>query len=137
MPLFNKKAYLPASDLISGNKTTKQISFCITHKNRFDSLKKTLIQNLNDNITNRINVEFILMDFDKTEDVKCWIVQNFQDALQDGYLKYFHCDQLEEWHASKGKNTSHIVGTGSVLVNLDCDNYTGKNGGTFVYEHFH
>ncbi|MEP2024451.1 MAG: hypothetical protein ABJH98_13665 [Reichenbachiella sp.] len=94
------------------------------------------MKNLNDNLIDRKSIEFILMDFDEGNQVKNWIIKEFGEYLSDGYLKYFHCPGLEEWNASIAKNTSHKVATGAVLVNLDCDNYTGLRGGAFVLEQF-
>ncbi|SMD32979.1 hypothetical protein SAMN04488029_1340 [Reichenbachiella faecimaris] len=96
----------------------------------------TLRQNLNDNLTDRKFIEFILMDFDKGDHVKNWIIKEFGEFLSDGYLKYFHCPSLDQWNASIAKNTSHKMASGAVLVNLDCDNYTGLQGGSFVLDQF-
>lgn len=99
-------------------------------------MKKTLLQNLNDNLMDRQSIEFILMDFDEGDQIKNWIHKGFGEFLSDGYLKYFHCPSLEKWNASIAKNTSHKMASGAVLVNLDCDNYTGYKGGAFVLEQF-
>lgn len=133
---FTRKVILQKSVSLADLEATPRLSFCITHKNRFESLKMTLLKNLNDNLTERKYIEFVLMDFDEGEEVRHWVGDHFEDYLSDGYLKYFHCDQLEQWHASVAKNTSHKVAQGIVLVNLDCDNYTGSGGGRFVYEQF-
>ena len=37
---------------------------------------------------------------------------------------------------SKCKNTSHRLGNNDILVNLDCDNFTGPNGGLFILTQF-
>lgn len=133
---FTKKAILKKSVALNDLEATPRLSFCITHKNRFESLKMTLLKNLNDNLTERKHIEFVLMDFDENEEVRHWIWDHFEEFLSDGYLKYFHCDQLDQWHASIAKNTSHKMAQGIVLVNLDCDNYTGVRGGRFVYDQF-
>ncbi|UXX79559.1 hypothetical protein N7E81_00340 [Reichenbachiella carrageenanivorans] len=99
-------------------------------------MKMTLLQNLNDNLIDRNSIEFVLMDFDEGDQVKQWVLKEFGEFLSDGYLKYFHCPQLSEWNASVAKNTSHKVAAGAVLVNLDCDNYTGLRGGAFVLDQF-
>lgn len=113
----------------------KRLSFCITCKNRASQLKKTLRQNLDDNLPDREDIEFVLVDFD-TKGVRQFVQDNFQDELADGYLRYFHTKALPFWSAPVAKNTSHWLGRGDVLVNLDVDNYTLRRGGRFVLSVF-
>lgn len=49
------------------------LSFCITIKNRFSQIEKTLYQNLQDNWNTKENVDFILVDFGSTDDLKPWL----------------------------------------------------------------
>ena len=112
------------------------VSFCITTKNRLSQIKETLPKNLSDNAIDRSRVEFVLIDFGSDQDVSGWIVENFNEELASGYLKFFTCDQLDKWHAPKAKNTAHRLSSGKILVNLDGDNFTGYRGGMFVYNAF-
>jgi hypothetical protein len=81
------------------------------------------------------DIEFVLVDFD-TPGVREHVEKHFREELSSGYLRYFHCAQLPYWHAPLAKNTSHRVATGDILVNLDCDNFTGPRGGRFVMNLF-
>lgn len=114
----------------------KKISFCITCKNRFHQISKTLGRNLKDNESLQKDVEFILVDFDSHDGLRDWVLTNFSEELASGYLKFFHTAELPSWDCSVAKNTSHYLATGTILVNLDCDNYTGKNGALFVLKQF-
>ncbi|WP_258101006.1 glycosyltransferase family A protein [Marinoscillum pacificum] len=111
------------------------LTFCITHKNRESYLKKTLLQNLNDNQANP-NVDFVLVDFQDDLEIVDWVSSEFKSFLGSGKLKAFHSNDLPEWHSPKAKNCAHALAEGDILVNLDCDNYTGKNGGDFIIKHF-
>ena len=111
------------------------LSFCITCKNRFEQIRQTLPQNLKDNSESKEFIEFILVDFGSTDGLQEWIVENFKTEMEEGYLKYYYTDELQSWHASIAKNTSHLLANNDIVVNLDCDNFTGKNGGVFVVEH--
>lgn len=113
-----------------------KISFCITCKNRFNQISKTLRQNLDDNEDLEDDVEFVLVDFGSIDGLKNWIAENFSKELNSGYLKYYYTENLKEWHCPLAKNTAHRMATGQVVVNLDCDNYTGKAGGRFVLDQF-
>ena len=108
------------------------LSFCITCKNRFWQIRQTLPKNLFDNRMHKNFVDFILVDFGSRDGLQEWILDEFDEELSEGYLKYFYTDDLKEWHASIAKNTAHILSDHFFVVNLDCDNYTGERGGEFV-----
>ncbi len=108
------------------------LSFCITCKNRLKQIKETLPQNLKDNENAKNRVEFVIVDFGSTDGLQKWIKKNFVSEIKAGYLNYYYTEELTEWHASIAKNTSHILAKNEILVSLDCDNFTGKNGGLFV-----
>ena len=110
------------------------LSFCITCKNRMWQIKQTLPQNLKDNSSMKGQVNFVLVDFGSTDGLEEWIVENFEQEIDEGYLKYYYTEELQDWHASIAKNTAHILSDSDILVNLDCDNYTGKDGGKFVLD---
>ncbi len=108
------------------------VSFCITCRNRMWQIKETLPKNLKDNYECRDRVEFVLVDFASTDGLQEWVRDNFQDELKSGYLKYFYTDEMPQWHMSIAKNTAHRLGNNEILVNLDCDNFTGRHGGDYV-----
>jgi hypothetical protein len=114
----------------------KHISFCITCKNRFHQISKTLPANLDHNKEAKEMIEFVLVDFASTDGLQNWVLNNFNDELETGYLSYYFTDQMEHWHASIAKNTSHYHAKGIFLVNLDGDNFTGKDGGAYIYSQF-
>lgn len=132
---FRKKSYLPLSALLQGTDIPK-LSFCISHKNRVPYLKQTLRQNLEDNRVDQAMVEFVLVDFGSDEDLVPWLLSEFSADLSSGYLRFFQTNVLKEWHACIAKNTVHRLAKGAILVNLDCDNFTGARGGKFVIDSF-
>jgi predicted glycosyltransferase involved in capsule biosynthesis len=110
------------------------LTFCITIKNRKYQLEQTLLQNLLD--SNNKNTEFILIDFGSTDGLKEYIYNNFKEYLESKKLKYYYTDKLKYWHASIAKNTTHKYANGKYIVNLDCDNFIGKNGDNILIELF-
>ena len=74
----------------------------------------------------------MLVDFGSTDVLQEWVVENFEKEINEGYFEYYYTEELKEWHASVAKNTSHMLSYHDIVVNLDCDNYTGLNGGMFV-----
>ncbi|GHT70513.1 hypothetical protein FACS189455_0340 [Bacteroidia bacterium] len=112
------------------------ISFCITCKNRFHQISQTLRKNLDDNCLFQDLIEFILVDFGSTDGLQEWVRSNFENELRNGYLKYYYTEELLSWHASVAKNTAHLLANNEIVVNLDCDNYTGSFGGRFLMRQF-
>lgn len=108
----------------------------MTCKNRFYQIRKTLPKNLKDNYRHKSIIEFVLVDFDSSDGLRTWILTNFKKELNQNYLKFFHTKELAHWHMSIAKNTAHLYASGEILVNLDCDNYTGRNGGYFLLNCF-
>lgn len=112
------------------------LSFCITCKNRFHQIEQTLKQNLDDNHMHGDFIEFVLVDFGSTDGLREWVLSNFKNELDTGFLRYYYTEEMTYWNASVAKNTAHLLAKNDILVNLDCDNYTGYEGGQFVIERF-
>jgi len=112
----------------------KKLSFCTSIKNRKFQIEQTLQKNISDNIENSDDIEFTICDFNSNDNVSEWVINNFKDHLQTGYLKLFKIFDFRYWHASVAKNTTHYLSEGEILVNLDCDNFTGKNGGKYLID---
>jgi glycosyltransferase involved in cell wall biosynthesis len=108
------------------------VSFCITCKNRLHQLMETLPRNLWDCRGAEGSVEFVLVDFGSTDGVLDWVVDHHGDALRSGLLKLFTTGGLLRFHASIAKNTAHRMGSGTILTNLDVDNFVGPGGGRYV-----
>ena len=110
------------------------LSFCITCKNRLHQIRQTLPQNLKDNQDAKDVIEFVLVDLGSTDGLHEWVKGTFADEMAAGYLKYYYTEELPLWHTSIAKNTAHIYANNLIVVNLDCDNFTGKDGGLFVID---
>jgi glycosyltransferase involved in cell wall biosynthesis len=113
-----------------------KLSFCITCKNRFDQINQTLKINLRHNKNLESEIEFVLIDFGSHDGLQDWVVNNFSKELKTGFLKYYYTGEMPKWDCSIAKNTAHLYAKGEIVVNLDCDNFTGEQGGKFVIEHF-
>ena len=114
----------------------KRVSFCITCKDRIEFLKETLPKNLRDNRADQKDVEFVLMDFASEDGLQDWVLANFREELDAGYLNYFYTERMPTFHMAIAKNTAHAFAQGKIVTNLDGDNFTGQRGGRFVYRVF-
>jgi glycosyltransferase involved in cell wall biosynthesis len=114
----------------------KKISFCIPCMNRFSQISRTLGVNLEQNRAHEKTIEFVLVDCGSKDGLQQWVLSTFREELDKGYLKYYYTSKMVAWHASIAKNTAHYYAKGEFLVNLDCDNFTGFEGGAYVYGQF-
>lgn len=110
------------------------LSFCVTCKNRFHQISQTLRRNLTENEADKERIEFILVDFGSMDGLREWVLSEFRSELQQNYLIYYYTEELPYWHASVAKNTAHRLARHDIVVNLDCDNYTGERGGRHVMD---
>ena len=103
-----------------------KLSFCSTIMNRRESLKQTLLANLEMIAHYNGIAELNLINFIKDKEgqkIHDWIL----NLGTRHHFNYFVCTEMNFWHASIAKNTSHMVASGSLLINLDCDNFISKN----------
>jgi len=128
------KYFRDGSKLLFTRSRGLTLSFCITCKNRFHQISQTLPQNLEDNKDAKDVIEFVLVDFGSTDGLQEWVAANFSNEIAEGYLTYCYTEELPSWHTSIAKNTSHLLANNAIVVNLDCDNFTGKDGGLFVID---
>ncbi|MBC3767642.1 glycosyltransferase family A protein [Neptunicella marina] len=121
-----------------------KLSFCIPVKNRLSDIQATLRQNLEDNRPDQADIEFIVICFDdinltdgQTEQhLQRWIELNFADDLRCGYLRFYHLNNLPNWHFGKAKNAFKPYIKGKIYASLDGDNFTGKRGGRHIIDVF-
>lgn len=109
------------------------LSYCISIMNRLHQLKETLRKNI-ENSTDKS--EFILVDYNSNDGLQDYIYSNFKEELSSGKLKYYYTDKIKYWHASICKNSTHMRACGKYIVNLDCDNFIGKNGDDIIINTF-
>jgi hypothetical protein len=115
-----------------------KVSYCSTCFNRFYQLKYTLQSNI-DAVKNDNLVEFILVDFngDDSDEMKTWILENFETELNSGKLKYYQRIQKDFlWDGQVACNTSYRFATGDIIVNLDCDNFIRPNDSDIIRKEF-
>lgn len=112
------------------------LSFCVPVMNRLSDIQATLRKNLDDNFNDRLQIEFIVVCFDKDDKTQKWIKDNFQEELASGYLRFYQSDRLDSWHFGKAKNSFREHIKGKIYASLDGDNFTGPSGGRHIIEVF-
>jgi len=102
----------------------KQISFCISCRNRLWQLEQTLKFNL-DQIND--NLEIVLVDYGSTHPISSWIWSNFSKFIENKRLVFFEVKNDVNWSSPKAKNLAHRLANSSYLFNLDADNFIDTN----------
>ncbi len=112
-----------------------KISYCTTCMGRTQHLKKTYIKNILDNL-DYPHVEFILVNYNSADDMDEWVKGHLGSYIEKGIVVYYKTPDPKTFHMSMAKNLSHRLATGDVVVNLDADNYLGKDNAFFINHHY-
>lgn len=103
--------------------------------NRTMHLKETLPRNIADN-SSYGNIEFVLLNYNSSDDLHEWVLTAMAPYLQQGVLKYYHTREPLFFQMSHAKNMAFRLATGDILCGVDADNYTGPGFADYISERF-
>lgn len=114
-----------------GTGKVKKLSFMICCFDRTEHLLQTIHQNIDDNRQNCDQIEFVIVHYirDRKSTLIRYFKKHFPNEMHSGYLKYFTNLDFESWKAGPCRYTAFWYTRGQLVYNLDCDNFTGINGG--------
>jgi glycosyltransferase involved in cell wall biosynthesis len=75
----------------------------------------------------KIGVEFILLNYNSTDDLDSFIAETMADHLKSGLLKYYKTLEPQYFHRSHSRNLAFKLASGDILCNLDADNYLSSD----------
>lgn len=101
----------------------KKISFCTTCKGRLWQLKQTLPKNID--FLNE-ETDLIILDYQSPDGLKEWLEENYKEALDKGFIKYFRLLHPYNFYCAYAKNVAHRLAQGDVLFNLDADGFINE-----------
>lgn len=108
------------------------ISFCTTVKDRFEHLTTTFIRNLEDN-AQYPNCEFVLLNYNCPDSrTEKWVSRRLTPYLAAGRVAYYFFGDAETYHMAHSRNLAFRLATGSVVCNVDADNFLGKGFANYV-----
>jgi hypothetical protein len=117
--------------------STQTVALCIATKNRLWQLSRALPLNLMHAWPHREWVRIHLVICDCEDKALEWVEHHCQPAMNVGLLQVYSTNgNMPHWHASVGKNTSHMVASEDILVNVDGDNLIGPNFPLDVVQQF-
>ena len=112
-----------------------KISFCTVCMNRSHHLKQTLPLNIFDNQSYKY-LQFVILDYNSSDDLEQYVKTEMADYLDDGRLAYYKTSAPAYFNRSHSRNLVVKLAKGDVVVNLDADNYTGKNFAAYINREF-
>lgn len=115
-----------------------RIAFVTTCKNRTQHLKMTLPKNLADN-ADYPDCVFIVLDYGSQDDLRAYMLAHHGADLASGRLVFYSRQHDGPFKMAHAKNIAHRLGIlhgAQILVNLDADNYTGRNFAYYVDAEF-
>lgn len=113
----------------------KTLSYCTVCMNRAEHLKQTLPVNIRENHIQG-KTEFIVLDYNSSDDLAEWVEQNMQEYILSGALKFYKTFIPQSFHRSHSRNQCLRLGTGDLLCNVDADNFLGKNFSQYLFDEF-
>jgi len=111
-----------------------KISFLTSCMNRTHHLKQTYLKNIENSITNKCEVEFVLLNYNSTDDLDDFVKNELRDVNVE--LKYIKTNKPKYFNMSHAKNTLGKSSSGNLLCWLDADNRTQKGFIEFVLNEF-
>ena len=114
---------------------SKTIVYCTTCKGRTQHLEQTLPQNLRHNV--RDDAKFVVLNYNSTDHLNTFLQSSHREDMESGRLVVYEFKAATPFRMAHAKNMAHRCGAlegGSILVNLDADNFTGEGFSDFVME---
>lgn len=105
----------------------KIIAYCIPVMNRVSDLKTTLNHNLEVVEPYSKEAQLIIACFDKNEECKRWIHNNYPEQLKCGILRFHSLAPLPYWHFSWAKNSFKNLISARYYSSLDGDNFLSQD----------
>lgn len=102
-----------------------RISICTTCMNRLDDLKKTLPENIEDNL-DYSNVEFVVLDYNSSDGLSDWIKSDMQPYIDRGLLNFYRTEEPRTYSMAHSRNIAFKLASGHIVNNVDADNFINK-----------
>jgi hypothetical protein len=111
------------------------VSYCTTCKGRLRYLKETLVANMAAERGNS-NVEFVVLDYDCPDGTFDWLKAEFSSDIKSGRLRCARYEPAPTFEHSHAKNMVHRLATGSILCNVDADNFIAPDFSRWLQQSF-
>jgi hypothetical protein len=121
-PPKNNHGCTSRHETINNEVNSTRISFCTTCANRLYQLRQTFDANI-EVIRRDPATEWILLNYNSGDGLHEFMLERL--PVLPVRFNYVREQSGRAWHLSVAKNIAHRLASGSVLINLDCDNFIG------------
>ncbi|MDR1114726.1 MAG: hypothetical protein LBL33_00965 [Tannerella sp.] len=112
------------------------LSFCIVYQGQMEQIRQTLGKNLTDNERHKDIIEFVLFDCKPSDHLLEWILADFYEAVNSGYLCYYSCGFDIDCNLQTAKNTACFYSKNDIVTYCGCGDFTGYLGGKYIISRF-
>lgn len=98
------------------------LSYCVTCYNRLYQLKETLKYNIL--YTKKDIIDIVILVYNDQLTYK-YLIETYNEYIVDGRLKIINHLDIIPYNCGYAKHLCHMSATGSILFNLDADNFIG------------
>lgn len=102
------------------------LSFCTVCMNRLEHIKLTLAQNLENCLSSKKDVEYVLLDYSSQDGLGSWVKQHLGYYLKIGLLVYYRIEGKTLFDRSHSRNLAFKLAKGKFVCNVDADNFIGN-----------
>jgi len=113
-----------------------KLSLCTVCMNRIDHIKQTLPKNLENCLTSKDQVEYLLLDYNSSDGLATWIRQNLQRYIDMEILTYYRFEDREFFDRSHSRNLAFKLAKGNLVCNVDADNFIGAGFPEYLLQIF-
>ena len=109
------------------------VIFCTTCKGRLQHVQQTLPVNLANNRSN--DSKCLVLDYNSQDNLIPWLKANFAAEIERGKLIVYSYREPGPFKMAHAKNVAHRLGIlegGTILVNMDADNFTGPDCDRYI-----
>lgn len=90
-------------------------------------LDETFVQNIEVAHKFGCDCEFVLLNYNSTDNLEEWVRGNLGLWMERGMVRYYKTSEPKYFHMSHAKNVAHLLGGKELLCNVDADNFLTRD----------
>jgi len=104
--------------------TNYKVSICTNCMGYAESVKKTVKQNIEDNLKSYSNIEYVLLNYNSKDDLEEYVKNELMQYIECGILNYYHTIEPQYYSMAHSRNVTFKVAEGDIVASVDADHFT-------------